>query len=164
MRQGSVLQSTLMIVLIAYLALGGAAGAEPPASPQLEATLLDGKPYVLADSRGAVVVLVLWSPNSLASRKSLPELQRFFTEYAPRGVAVVALSTTADIATIRRVADERGVAVPLGVLGRHDFGALPEARLPAVRVFDREGRLIGGHDGLFRLRDLQGGVDALLAR
>lgn len=154
----------LMIALALGLALAGVAGAEPGKAPRLEATLLDGKAYSLVDSRGSPVVLMLWSPASLSSRKTLPEMQRFFVEYSRRGVTIMALSTSGDVAEVRRVADSRGLQAPLGVLGEHEFGPLPEARLPAIRVIDRNGRVVAAHDGLFRLRDLQREVDALLTQ
>lgn len=147
-----------------WLALAGAAAAEPGIAPRLEAAMLDGTAFSLADSRGSVVAVMVWSPTSLASRKSLPEWQRFHSAFSKRGAVILALSAVDDTKEIRRVAEARGVQAPLGVLGLHELGPLSEARLPAIRVFDRAGRLVATHDGLFRLRDVQRDVEALLER
>lgn len=128
---------------------------EPGAPPQLEAKRLDGNHYVLNDSRGSVAVVVIWSPDSLASRKSLGELQRFTALHPAREINVVAVSTLDEPARLKHFASERQLALPLAILGQTNLGPFPESSLPHILVFDRNGRLHASHRGLFRLQTLE---------
>lgn len=157
-------KALLLIHLFAGLAfLPAASPAGETSTPsRLQAQRLDGNPYSLADSRGTVTLVALWSPDSLASRKCIWELQRFTTLFGGRGVTVVAVSTSADADRLRRFAAERQLDLPIAILGDNDFGPMPEQALPIVHVFDREGRLRSSRRGLFRLRDLESMVEPLL--
>lgn len=139
-----------------------AVGADRQAPPRLEAIKLDGSPYSLAETRGAVTVLVVWSPDSLASRKSIGELQRFAALFRPRGVHVLAISTTGDAERLRRFADERGLDLPIALLGETNLGPFPEPELPRVYVFDRQGEQRAARRGMFRLSNLEQLVFGLL--
>lgn len=155
-------RSRLLAALLPALLAMPAAFADPvPRQPALEAQRLDGSPLTLADTRGAVTVLVFWSPESLASRKSLGELQRFAALPEQREVRVIAVSTLDDAARLRFFADERQFDLPLAILGRTNLGPLPEATLPHVHVLDRSGRLHASHRGLFRLQTLDAMVSPL---
>jgi hypothetical protein len=147
-----------LVTLFPFAATGG----EGAAPSRLEARRLDGGRFSLADILGSVTVLVLWSPDSLASRKSLGELQRFVTGFQPRGVKVIAVSTAGDAEALRRFAETRKLDLPMAVLEDTDVGPAPEQALPVVYVFDRGANCRSIHHGLFRLRDLERRVEALL--
>lgn len=132
-----------------------AVGEEPAAPPVLEAQRLDGSRYTLGDSRGVVTVVVIWSPESLASRKSLGELQRFTAMHPQNEVNVIAVSTLENAAYLRHFADDRQLALPLAVIGQTNLGPFPEPTLPHIHVFDRHGKLHASHRGLFRLQTLE---------
>ena len=125
----------LLLTLMAMPPL--AVGEEPVAPPILEAQRLDGSRYALTDSRGIVTVVVVWSPESLASRKSLGELQRFTTLHPQGEVKVIAVSTLDAPAQLRHFANERQLALPLAIIGKTNLGPFPEPILPQVFVFDR---------------------------
>lgn len=146
------------LVTVPFVAIGG---DEPGAPPRLEATRLDGSRYLLNDSRGSVALVVIWSPDSLASRKSLGELQRFTTVHPAHEIDVIAVSTLDDPAKLRHFANERQLALPLAILGQTNLGPFPELSLPYILVFDRNGQLHGSHRGLFRLQTLEGLVAPL---
>jgi len=149
--------------LALLLAAGPAASAaEPPALPPLQATTLAGDPVTIA-ADGRLTVLLLWSPDSLASRKSIGELERFAAAYRDRDVRTLAISTLHDGERLQYYAEAHALTLPLLVLGDHDLGPLPEHRLPLIYLLDRQGRVRAIHSGLFRLRDLEGPVDTLLA-
>lgn len=151
-----------LMIALTTLPLLSVAGDELPVPPVLEAKRLDGSRYSLADSRGAVAVVVVWSPDSLASRKSLGELQRFTAEHPPSEVAVIAISTTDDAARLRQFAEERQLDLPLATLETTNLGPFPEPGLPQIHVFRRDGSLHASHGGLFRLQTLEAMVAPLL--
>lgn len=132
-----------------------AIGDTPANPPVLEAQRLDGSRYALSDSRGTVTVVVVWSPESLASRKSLGELQRFTALHPPGEINVIAVSTLDNAAYLQHFADDRKLALPLAILGQSNLGPFPEPSLPHIHVFDRNGGLHASHRGLFRLQTLE---------
>lgn len=81
----------LALALVALLpALPLAAADQPVEALVVEAERLDGSPYSLADHKGEITLISVWSPESLSSRKSIWELQRFAVSYASRGVYTLA--------------------------------------------------------------------------
>lgn len=153
-----------LFAALALVAAAAGAAAEPPAPlPRLQASTLGGDSLAPGERPGAVTVLLLWSPESLASRKSIGELQRFDTAFRERGVRTLAISTLRDAERLRTYAAENRLEMPLLMLGDHALGALPEQRLPVLYVLDRDGLVRATHAGLFRLRDLERVVEPLLA-
>ncbi|MFC5299774.1 TlpA family protein disulfide reductase [Azospira restricta] len=154
-------------VLFAALALltAASAAADAPATlPPLQAETLAGERLAPAVAPGAVTVLFLWSPDSLAARKSVGELQRFDAAFRARGVRTLAISTLRDAERLRAYAAEQRLDFPQLILGEHGLGPLPNERLPRLYVLDRDGRVRAAHAGLFRLRDLERAVEPLLSR
>lgn len=129
---------------------------------QLEAQGLDGKTVSLREGRGRVTVLVFWSPESMASRKSMGELQRFADMADAREVFFLAISTTGTAESIAAFARARGLTLPLALRQADDLGTLPEQGLPLALLFDQEGRLRQRRVGLIRLRALLEPVRELL--
>lgn len=140
------------LATVSFVAIGG---DELGAPPQLEAIRLDGSRYELNDSRGSVAIVVIWSPDSLTSRKSLGELQRFTAKHPAREINVIAVSTLDDLAKLRHFANERQLSLPLASIGRTNLGPFAEPSLPYILVFDRNGQLHGSHRGLFRMQTLE---------
>lgn len=151
------------LLLALALAPLSAAGQEQRAEPvQVEALRLDGTRYSLADSRGAITVVSVWSPESIASRKCIGELQRFATMYQERGIKVIAISTIGDADQLQRFAAQRELTIPLATMGETNLGPFYNHELPQLYVFDRDGKLKGTHRGLYRLRILEQLVAPLL--
>ncbi|MGE5652154.1 MAG: TlpA disulfide reductase family protein [Bacillota bacterium] len=137
------------------------AAEQPAASHRVEAEMLDGTPFSLAGRDGITLVSV-WSPESLASRKCIWELQRFAAAYASRGVYTLAASVPIDRNALREFVAKRQLDLPIAILGQHDLGPLDETRLPLVYVFDRQGQLRAAHAGLYAMRVLERLVAPLL--
>lgn len=129
---------------------------------RITATRLDGRPYVL--SAGVPTVIAIWSPESLASRKSIGELQRFVDARSGPGLAFMAIATPGDADVLRRFMAARALTFPAATLGEHDLGPLPDATLPWLLVFDRDGRLRASRRGLFRYADLERLVAPIVSR
>lgn len=132
-----------------------AAGEDADALPVLEVQRLDGSRQALSDSRGVVTLVVIWSPESLASRKSLGELQRFTARHPPGEINVIAAATEGDAEQLRQFASERQLDLPLSMVGVTNLGPFPEGTLPHVLVIDGDGSLRAAHRGLFRLQTLE---------
>lgn len=147
------LVASLLLILAGLPLL--AIGAEADAPPVLEVERLDGSRQALSDSHGVVTVVVIWSPTSLASRKSLGELQRFTAMHPPGEINVIAAATQGDAAQLRQFASERQLDLTLTIIGVTNLGPFPEPSLPHILVFDGDGKLQATHRGLFRLQTLE---------
>lgn len=153
----------LALALFALLpALPLAAADQPVEALVVEAEMLDGNPYSLADHKDEITLISVWSPESLSSRKSIWELQRFATLYASRGVYTLAASTLNEKAALRQFIATRKLSLPVAVLGKHSLGKLEEGNFPIVYVFDRDGKLRATHAGLFSMAVLERLVAPLL--
>lgn len=149
-----------LLVLLPALPL---AAAEPVPTPlRLEAEMLDGSRFSLAEHTGGITLVSVWSPESLSSRKCIWELQRFAAAYATRGVYTLAVSTLSDTNALREFVAKRQLGIPVAVLGRHDLGPQDEMHLPLVYVFDGNGQLRATHAGLYSFRVLEHLVEPLL--
>lgn len=132
-----------------------------PAAPvvgeriRLMATVADGNRVSLDDARGRRALLVLWSPASLAWRKSMGELERFAA--TPEGAAVylLAVSIDGDASSLREFMVARGATLPIALRGEDNLGTIEEHRLPLLLVVDAEGRLLRQHTGMFTARMLR---------
>lgn len=151
----SRLRRAATALLACSLFAASAFAADQPIPFRVEADMLDGSRYSLDDSRGSITLLSFWSPDSLASRKCIAELQRFHAAYESRGVKVVAISTVNDPALLRAFTAKRKLNLPVAMLGEHNVGPLPEHQLPIVLVFDRDGKLVASRAGLFSYRMLE---------
>lgn len=154
-----------MFALLPALPLAAAESATPSAAqslpqlqaqtPRVEAEMLDGSPTSVAAHRGEIVVLSVWSPESLSSRKCIWELQRFASAYASREIFTLAASTLNDKDVLRDFIAKRKLDLPVAMLGKHDLGRIDDPRLPLVYVFDRNGQLKATHAGLFSMQVLE---------
>ena len=153
----------LAVALFALLpALALAAADQQAEALHIEAEMLDGSPYSLADHQGQITLVSVWSPESLSSRKCIWELERFATSYASRGVHTLAASTLNEKSVLREFVAKRKLTLPVAVLGKHDLGPLKEQNLPIVYVYDRNGQLRATHAGLFSMAVLERLVAPLL--
>jgi hypothetical protein len=149
-----------LFVLLPALPLAVAGQQADPL--RIEAEMMDGSPYSLADRQGGITLISIWSPESLSSRKCIWELQRFTSTYESRGVYTLAVSTLNDKNALSDFIVKRKLSLPVAILGNHDLGTLDELRLPLVYVFDRTGQLRATHAGLFSMRVLERLVAPLL--
>lgn len=162
MRIFSTLHRALLLLLAAAMPLIATASTDMP-TVHVQADMLDGSRYTLADSRDTVVLLAIWSPDSLASRKSIGELDRFAAAYRSRGIMTIAASTLKDADALRDFRTTRALGLPIAMLGDHTLGRLPEQNLPIIYVFDRNGVLHAKRAGLVSMRVLERLVAPLLA-
>jgi mono/diheme cytochrome c family protein len=114
-------------------------------------------PLALADAAGTacglpvdarLTLVHVWGTTCGACVAEMPDVERLGADLAGRGLAVVHLCVDADGPTAHRVAREaaptaRVVVDPTGLAGDR----LGARLLPAVRLLDREGRIVARGDG-----------------
>jgi hypothetical protein len=149
--------ATAMSLVCGMNPAGAADAAAKPA--RLVASGSDGRPVSLADGRGRTALIIFWSPESLASRKSLHELQRFAAGAENKDIFLLAVSTSLDRDKLQAFMTERKLSFPYAMRGEDDFGAIDERHLPLVLVLDAEGRLLRQHAGMFHQKMLRRLID-----
>ena len=151
---------TITLSLICCVNPANAAAADAVARPaRLIASGSDGRPVSLADGRGRTALVIYWSPESLASRKSMHELQRFAAAKENKDLFLLAVSTSLDRDKVQAFMTERKLSFPYAFRGEDDLGAIDEQRLPIVLVFDAEGRPLRQHAGMFHRKMLRRLID-----
>jgi thiol-disulfide isomerase/thioredoxin len=111
-------------------------------APAFSATLLDGRPFALEESRGKVVVINFWATWCAPCRAEMPAFDEYYRRHQSEGLEVVAISydRPQDEAKAREVM--KAFAFP-GALARDasfkGYGRI--WRLPLTFVIDRNGVL-----------------------
>jgi thiol-disulfide isomerase/thioredoxin len=113
-----------------------------PPSDDFTTTLLSGEQWNFAEQRGKVVVINFWATWCRPCQEELPELQQWY-DSTEQDVTVLAVSTdTTDLAQqVQENVDKLQISFPVA----HDAQLSSEfdiSSIPAIRVFDNEGRLI----------------------
>lgn len=133
-------------------------------APLFETTDLFGTRQRLADYRGKVVLVNIWATWCAPCRAEMPALDHLYRERKDRGFVVFGMSNES-IASQKRFLKEVGVSYPLLVLTRDVPSFYRDiARYPEVFLIDRKGRLQRSTCAGQPFRELEGNVDALLAR
>ena len=129
------------LILLGWCSLAFAATEGQPA-PTIQAKLLDGTAFNLADDAGKVVIVNLWATWCAPCREEMPALDAYYRAHRDQGLVLVALSMDdpKDEAKVREVT--RAYSFPVGL--QHDnylngYGRI--WRLPLTFVVDRKGIL-----------------------
>jgi thiol-disulfide isomerase/thioredoxin len=129
------------LFLLAWCGLAFAATEGQPA-PALQAKLLDGTTFNLADDAGKVVIVNLWATWCAPCREEMPALDAYYRQHRDQGLVLVALSMDdpKDEAKVREVT--RAYSFPVGLApGTYLKGYGRIWRLPLTYVVDRQGIL-----------------------
>ena len=128
-------------LLVGWCSLALAATEGQPA-PAIQAKLLDGTAFNLADEAGKVVIVNMWATWCAPCREEMPALEAYYREHRDQGLVLVALSMDdpRDEAKVREAT--RADSVPVGF--QRDaylkgYGRI--WRLPLTFVVDRNGIL-----------------------
>ncbi len=165
--------SLLALVVLAAIVTVGArrrlGAAEPVASPagarSVALANLDAIKLAMQKSRGRTLVVHFWATWCLPCLKELPVVNRFAQEMRGQGVDVLSLSLDDPKASARvaKVLGENAPALTRTIAKVDDpdafiaqFDRHWEGAIPAMFVFDAQGRLRGRHIGEATRPDLDG--------
>lgn len=129
------------MLLLAWCSLAFAATEGKPA-PAIQAKLLDGTTFNLADNAGKVVIVNIWATWCAPCREEMPALDAYYRAHRDEGLVLIALSMDdpKDEAKVREVT--RAYLFPVGLQNDtylKGYGRI--WRLPLTFVVDRKGIL-----------------------
>ena len=133
----------LLLLLPGMAGQAWAKGLEVGApAPSIEATLLDGSRFSLAQARGKVVVVNVWATWCGPCRAEMPALDTFYKAHRDEGLVVLAISADdpGDIAQVRTVM--RDFSYPAAMADDAKIAGYGRLwRVPLTFVIDRDGIL-----------------------
>lgn len=136
-----------LVASILFLAVYGCSSG--PAAPDVDLYALGTtKPVKLSSFKGKPVVIDFWATWCGPCRETMPELQKIYDEFKPKGLQVVAISSDS-APTIEKFLKDNPYTYPIYV--DLDGGAELKFKvdaLPTTFVLDRGGNVIwSGHPG-----------------
>jgi thiol-disulfide isomerase/thioredoxin len=166
-----------LIFLLALAALGGGVLAQrwwhDPArlGVALESTAfpdLDGKPHLLSEWQGKVLVVNFWASWCPPCVEEMPEFARLQAEFGGRGLQFVGVLDGDTAANARAFLQRSPVNYPIlnGLVGAADWGRKlgnSTGVLPYSAIFSPAGRLLQAKAGRLRREELLRIVEPLLA-
>lgn len=88
-----------LLIAVAVLAIAGAlfyALLDKPTSPAVTFTTLEGKPIVLDEQRGKVVLINFWATSCPGCIKEMPDMVEVYKQYRDRGFEIIAVAMSYD--------------------------------------------------------------------
>ena len=117
--------------------------ATPPraAAPDFTLQSLDGPSSSLHQYRGRIVVVNFWATWCPPCRKEMPDMEKLYRSFEPKGLTVVAVSDE-DRATVEEFLAKNHYSFPVALdPDRKVNTAFNVEGIPKSFIFDREGRL-----------------------
>jgi len=129
------------LLLLGWCSLAFAATEGQPA-PAIQAKLIDGTTFNLADNRGKVVIVNMWATWCAPCREEMPALDAYYRKHRDQGLVLIGLSMDGpkDEAKVRAVT--QSFSFPVGLepdTYLKGYGRI--WRLPLTFVIDRQGIL-----------------------
>jgi thiol-disulfide isomerase/thioredoxin len=162
--------------LFAAGALGAGIAGKTPAEAgpgTLEFVGLDGwlntdAPMSVAGLRGKVVLVDFWTYSCINCRRTIPYLNRWQSEYGPRGLQVIGIHTPEfgfERARRNVEADVQALGIRYPVAQDNAFGtwkAWNNRAWPTFYLLDQEGRLVLLREGEGHAREMESAIRGLL--
>ena len=121
----------------------------PDPAPEFNLAGLDGKPVILADTKGKVVLVNFWATWCGPCRAEIPDLVELQNKYKDRLQILGLVVDDEDQAAIKKFVAKYRVNYPVAIATdalRLEYGGIPA--LPTSFVLDPEGRVVQKHEGL----------------
>jgi peroxiredoxin len=137
-----------LLIAIAVLAVAGAlvyALMEKPSAPAATFTTLEGKPIVLKELRGKVVLVNFWATTCPGCVKEMPELIETYRQYKDRGFEIVAVAMSYDPPNyVANFAQTRQLPFPvaLDVNGEHAHAFGDVQLTPTSFIIGKDGSIL----------------------
>ena len=162
--RGWALPVGLACLAAASVALAARPSLMGAPAPDFTLTTLAGKPLSLSSLKGKAVVLDFFASWCGPCRDELPSLVALEKRYRGQGVQVVGISLDDSAEPVRKLVREFQVPYPVALgdekLAERYGGILG---LPVVFVIDREGRVVGRHEGETSVTAAEADLKKLLA-
>ena len=147
---------------------GGGILPRGSAAPGFELERLDGTRVSLEALKGKVVVVNFWATWCRYCIAEMPYLTALATEYADRGVVLIAANRderSIQREAVQRFVGARPVIAPFTVLSAPEVDRADSVQaLPANFVVDRQGRVFASREGQVDEDVLRGWIDDALAQ
>ncbi len=132
-------------------------------APKLDTELADGKILPSRHLEDKVVLQYFWATWCPICRGELPQLQRLYEVYRPRGFEIVAQSLDDDPSSVMEFWRKGGYSFPLAMRSeetRNGFGAIKGT--PTLILIDRRGMVRLKHLGALPEGEVRAQIEALL--
>jgi thiol-disulfide isomerase/thioredoxin len=145
-----------------------AAGVTAPEFAGLDGWLNTDRPLSIAGLRGKVVLVDFWTYSCINCRRTIPYLNRWQSEYGPRGLQVIGIHTPEfrfEHARPNVAADVQalGIHYPVGQdNGFQTWKAWDNHAWPAFYLLDRDGRIVLVREGEGYAREIESAIRGLL--
>jgi len=131
---------------VALLVLVGGCARSAPPPPVADFTVDTVAPPLksvsLKSLRGKPVVLDFWATWCPPCRETMPQLDKLYRKYQPKGVEFLAISGE-DLVDLRSFLPKSGVSYPLYVDTKGEANqSLKVESIPRLVILDQEGRVI----------------------
>jgi peroxiredoxin len=111
-------------------------------APSIEAKLLDGSRFKLAEQSGKVVILNFWATWCAPCREEMPAIETYYQKHKKEGLHIIAISvdSPSDLAVVKEVM--RSFTFPAAMKDDADVRGYGRIwRMPMTFVIDRRGIL-----------------------
>lgn len=146
----------LLLGAVVVLGCGGAPADAPPSpeettrvvagdpAPPIDAELLDGTTFRLADHRGEVVVVSFFATWCPPCREELPHVEtELWRRFRDRGLRVVAVAREETSEVVQPFVEEHGFTFPVAVdPDRTNYARYADAYIPRLVVVGRDGVIL----------------------
>jgi thiol-disulfide isomerase/thioredoxin len=155
-------------VLPAVVAAAEPGGGRAPDFVGIGGWLNTAAPVTLSGLRGRVVLVDFWTYSCINCRRTVPYLNRWQDDYAPRGFEVVGIHTP-EFGFEHQRSDVAAVVAALGIrfpVGQDNdyrtWQAWGNEAWPAFYLLDRDGRIVLVREGEGNARELEAAIRAQL--
>jgi thiol-disulfide isomerase/thioredoxin len=127
-----------------------------------------GAPISIAGSRGKVVLVDFWTYSCINCRRTIPYLNRWQSEYGPRGLEIVGIHTPEfgfEHARHNVADDVQALGIRYPVAQDNDFRTWKAWRneaWPAFYLLDQSGRIVLMREGEGHAREMESAIRGLL--